>query len=326
MFPVRMEALILSICFIVLLVQLPTIEAYVTAVKEGNDISVISSDLKTDHPIVEQIKKEAPKHDIAPVDARIDPVWKAIPGLNGRKVDLEATIHRTLKQKDKNMIQWVYQEIPPQVQLKDLGQVPVYRGNEKKQAAGLMVNVAWGTEYIPEMLEILRKEKVKATFFLDGSWLKKNPEMAGQLIKEGHEVGNHAYSHPLMSRIGTGQIEKEIGKTQSLIQETLQVKSKWFAPPAGDYDGRVLKIAEQFEMNTILWTLDTVDWKKSVSPEMMVSKVEKGIGPGTLLLTHPTDRTVKALPGIIHAGKKKGLKWMTVSEVLSSKRMDVIEQ
>lgn len=326
MFPVRLAALILSICFIVLLVQLPTIEAYVTAVKEGNDISVFFSGIKADHPIVEQIKKEAPKHYIAPVDARIDPVWKAIPGLNGRKVDLEATIHRTLKQKDKNKIQWIYREIPPDVQLNDLGPAPVYRGNENKQVAGLMVNVAWGSEYIPEMLRIFKQEKVKATFFLDGSWLKKNPGMARKLIEEGHEVGNHAYSHPLMSRIGTGKIEEEIGRTQSLIQETLKVKSKWFAPPAGDYDGRVLKMAEQFEMNTILWTLDTVDWKKSVSAEMMVTKVEKGIGPGTLLLTHPTDRTVKALPGIIQAGKNKGLKWMTVSEVLSSKRMDLIEQ
>jgi probable sporulation protein (polysaccharide deacetylase family) len=326
LFPVRMATLFLSVCFIVLLVQLPTIEAYVTAVKSGAEVSVISSGFKTDSPIVEKIKKEAPKHQIAPIDARLDPVWKAIPGLNGRKVDLEATIESTLKQKDKHRIHWVYQEIPPKIQLEDLGQAPVYRGNEKKPAAALMVNVAWGTEYIPEMLKIFKQEKVKATFFLDGSWLKKNPEMARQLVKEGHEVGNHAYSHPLMSRIGTGQIEAEIGKTESLIQETLQVKSRWFAPPAGDFDNRVLKIAEQFQMKTILWTLDTVDWKKSVSPEMMVNKVEKGIAPGTLLLTHPTDRTVKALPGMIRAGKNKGLEWMTVSEMLSSKRVDSIEQ
>ena len=74
MFPVRMATLFLSVCFIVLLVQLPTIEAYVTAVKSGAEVSVISSGFKTDSPIVEKIKKEAPKHQIAPIDARLDPV------------------------------------------------------------------------------------------------------------------------------------------------------------------------------------------------------------------------------------------------------------
>lgn len=318
--PARVIALILSICFIILMVQLPTIEAYVTSVKK-HDAEPVFSNAK-DNEIIRQIKKEAPKHYIAPINARIDRVWKAIPGLNGREVNLDETIRHTLEQKDKKSIQWVYREIPPEIQLKDLGGEPVYRGNEKKAASALMVNVAWGTEYIPEILKILKTEQIKATFFLDGSWLNKNPAAARQIIQEGHEIGNHAYSHPLMSQISTVQMEKEIGKTELLIEKTLQVKSKWFAPPAGDFDRRVIKMAAQFRMNTILWTLDTVDWKKSVSPEMMVRKVEKEIASGTLLLTHPTDRTVKALPHIIRAGKDKGLKWLTVSNLLSSERVN----
>ncbi|MGA8943505.1 MAG: polysaccharide deacetylase family protein [Thermoactinomyces sp.] len=318
--PVRVFALILSIGFIFLLVQLPVIETYVNSVKKQAAEPVFSP--SPEQKLIRKIRKEAPKHYIAPIDARIDRVWKAIPGLNGREVNVNETIRRTLAQKHKQSIQWVYREIPPKIQLKDLGNEPVYRGNEKKKAAALMVNVAWGTEYIPEMLKILRTERIKATFFLDGSWLKKNPEAARQIVREGHEIGNHAYSHPLMSQISTAQIEKEIGKTQSLIEKTLQVKSQWFAPPAGDFDRRVIKMAAQFHMNTILWTLDTVDWKKSVSPEMMVQKTKKEIAPGTLLLTHPTERTVKALPQMIRAGKDKGLKWLTVGKLLSSERVD----
>ncbi len=318
--PARVLALIISICFIILMVQLPTIEAYITSVKKHDAESVFF--YSTEQNIIRQIKKEAPKHHIAPINARIDRVWKAIPGLNGREVNLDETIRRTLKQKDKQSIQWVYREIPPKIQLKDLGDEPVYRGNDKKPAAALMVNVAWGTEYIPEILEILKTEQIKATFFLDGSWLKKNPEAARQIVREEHEIGNHAYSHPLMSQISTVQMEKEIGITQTLIEKNLQVKSKWFAPPAGDFDSRVIKMASQYHMNTILWTLDTVDWKKSVSPEMMIHKVKKEVAPGTLLLTHPTDRTVKALPQIIRSGKDKGLKWMTVSHLLSPERVN----
>jgi probable sporulation protein (polysaccharide deacetylase family) len=281
--------------------------------------------LDEENSLYERVKSEAPRHYIKPIDARIDSVWKAVPGLNGREADIEETVQRTLKQKKQNKIVWVYREIPPRISLGDLGPAPIYRGNEQKKAAALMVNVAWGTKHVPEMLKILNEENVKATFFLDGSWLKKNPDVAKQIVEAGHEIGNHAYSHPLMSKISQERMEKEIGQTQALIETILHVKSKWFAPPAGDFDKRVCEVAYRHQMNTVLWTLDTVDWRKNVSPEMMVAKVDQGLGPGILLLTHPTDRTVKALKQILRVGKRKGIKWTTVGEVLSSRRVDMIE-
>ncbi|MGA9173991.1 MAG: polysaccharide deacetylase family protein [Thermoactinomyces sp.] len=321
MFPIRAASMILSVAFIVMLVQTPVIESYVATVKNHQSIQVFHY-LDEENPLFERVKNEAPKHYIKPIDSRIDRVWKAIPGLNGREVNIEETVKRTLQQKDQTKIAWVYREIPPRVSLSDLGAQPIYRGNEQKKAVALMVNVAWGTEYIPAMLKILKEENVKATFFLDGSWLKKNPDIARSIIKEGHEIGNHAYSHPLMSRISRNQMEKEIGQTESLIEKTLNTKSKWFAPPAGDFNRLVCEVAFRHHMQTVLWTVDTVDWRKNVSPEMMVTKVERELGPGHLLLTHPTDRTVKALKQILRAGKRKGLKWTTVGEVLSSKRVD----
>lgn len=321
MFPIRAASILLSVVFMVVLVQTPVIESYVASVKNHKSIQVFHY-FDEENPLYERVKKEAAKYYIKPIDARVDRVWKAIPGLNGREVNIEETVRRTLRQKDQSKIVWVYREIPPKVSLSDLGPQPVYRGNERKKTVALMVNVAWGTEYIPDMLKILKEEKVKATFFLDGSWLEKNPDMARRIAADGHEIGNHAYSHPLMSKISRNQMEREIGKTESLIERTLNTKSKWFAPPAGDFNRMVCEVAAKHQLQTVLWTVDTVDWRKSVSPGMMVTKVKRELGPGHLLLTHPTDRTVKALRQILREGKRKGLKWTTVGEVLSSNRAD----
>lgn len=321
---IRLAVIVVALILVIYCIQSAPVTQYVESVKMVNSLPVTSS-VDEVQKIQRRIQLEAKQHNEPPTNARIDPIWKAIPGYNGRKVDEKETLHRTLQQSKKNSIIWVYREVKPTVDLRDLGAVPIYRGNPKKPAAALMVNVAWGTQYLPKMLQILKQEKIKATFFLDGSWLKKNPDEAKQLVKNGHEIGNHAFSHPLMSRLSLERIDQEIGKTESLIQKTLRKKSKWFAPPAGDYNQQVVDRAYKYQMHTVLWTVDTVDWKKSSTPEWMVQRINKQLTYGSLVLTHPTDRTVQALPEIIRIGKRKGIKWVTVSEVLSSKRIDPIE-
>ncbi|MFC7442763.1 polysaccharide deacetylase family protein [Laceyella putida] len=323
-FPARVTALILIVLLLFFMADTPLIQAYVVAVKQGKEIPVLSY-VDEEDLLRKKIEAEASKHAIPPIDARVDRVWKLVPGLNGREVDIEATIKRTRKQKRNHPIQWVYRQVKPAVSMDELGAHPIYRGNEQKRAVALMVNVAWGTEHLPGMLKILRQEKVKATFFLDGSWLKKNPDMARTIAKEGHEIGNHAYSHPMMSQLSQARMNEEIGKTNRLIEEILGVKSRWFGPPAGDFDQRVVSVAAAHHMKTVLWTVDTVDWRKSVSPAMMVNKVKTAMGPGHLLLTHPTDRTVKALPQILRTMKEKGYRWEPVGRVLSSERLEPIE-
>src|SRR5690606_19120936 len=113
----------------------------------------------------------------------------------------------------------------------------------------------------PEMLRILKQENVTATFFLDGSWVEKNPEMARRLLESGHEIGNHAYSHPQMSRLSRAQIREEITKSEAAIQKLAPVRSRFFAPPSGDFNQAVVEEADRLGMTTVLWTADTVDWK-----------------------------------------------------------------
>ncbi|MDR6224223.1 polysaccharide deacetylase family protein [Desmospora profundinema] len=315
----RKRWLLLAVPVIGLILYMPSVTAYVTSVKNGASEPVFQQDV-----LRQWIEKEADKRDEPPRDARLDTTWKAIPGYAGLKMDREATYRLAKKRGEERPTHWIVKEIQPKVSLSDLGVHPIYRGNEYKPMAALMINVAWGTEHLPAMLEILEREGVKATFFLDGSWLDKHPAEARRLLEKGHDVGNHAYSHPLMSKLGAPAIRQEIEKTEKRIR-ALGVHSRYFAPPAGDFNAQVVNEAHRLGMKTVLWTVDTVDWKPSSSSEWMVDRIRRGIGNGSLVLMHPTDRTVVALPKIISTIKEKGLKLGTVGQVLSSKRVEQVE-
>ncbi|GBF11289.1 polysaccharide deacetylase family protein [Tepidibacillus sp. HK-1] len=272
------------------------------------------------------IHNYAIKNNINPIEPKIDKIWKLIPGYNGLVVDEETTLKLAEKQdlQANDKIPYVWLEIEPKNGIDQLGNHPIYRGNPEKPMVSLMINVAWGTEYLESMLDILNKEQVKATFFLDGSWLKKNPNVAKKIAANGHEIGNHAYSHPQMSRISNERIREEILKTEKLIQQTLNQSSKYFAPPSGDYDLRVVKIAHELKLHTVLWTVDTVDWKKP-SPETIINRIVPKVQNGYLILMHPTKSTAEALPTLIREIKKKGLIISPVKETLSSKRVLSVE-
>ncbi|MNP05045.1 Peptidoglycan-N-acetylglucosamine deacetylase [compost metagenome] len=254
------------------------------------------------------------------MNAKIDRVWKAIPGYNGVEVDVDAT-YELIKSKGKSStITYVYQQLIPKVGLDDLEAQPIYRGNPLKPMISLMINVAWGNEYIIPMLNTLEQENVKATFFLDGKWLKSNVELAKEIQKRGHELSNHAYSHLNMSQLGEEKAISEINKTKVLLKDELGIESKWFAPPSGDFDSDTVRIAKKLGMHTVLWTLDTVDWKHP-SPQSIVTKISTKVEPGYLILMHPTSSSSEALQGMIQAIKGKGLHLGTVSQTLSSERI-----
>ncbi|GIO66876.1 polysaccharide deacetylase family protein [Paenibacillus cookii] len=271
-------------------------------------------------PLYKELLEKREQTRIQPVDAVVDRVWKAIPGYNGIEIDVDATYKQAKAAGASKPFTYVYRQIPPKVSLDDLGAEPIYRGNPNKPMVALMINVAWGNEFIVPMLDILDEEKVKATFFFDGSWLKKNPELAKEIQKRGHELENHAYTHPNMSQLSEYRATMEISKTQKLLKETLGVDNKWFAPPSGDFNQQTVRIAAGLGLKTVLWTLDTVDWRNP-SPESVVSKISKKAEAGSLILMHPTSSSSKALRGMIRGIKAKGLIPGTVSQTLSPERI-----
>lgn len=272
--------------------------------------------------VYQKVVQMAKEMNEPPVEPRIDPVWKLIPGYNGLSLDIEATYKYAISH--NATIYPIIKEVPPKKTLEDLMPQPIYRGNPNKKVVALMINVAWGNEYLEPILQTLAKHNVKATFFLDGTWLKKYPNIAQKIAAQQHEIGSHAYSHPMMSTLTAAQIAAELDKTNELIKNILQREVRLFAPPSGDYNEQVVKIAWDRKMFTILWTLDTVDWRNPPVQDM-VSRIVAKVQPGSLILMHPTPSTAAGLEDMIKGIQDKGLYIDVVSEVISTKRAPILE-
>ena len=275
--------------------------------------------------LLERIRAAAPRYAEPPVDAVVDRVWHAIPGYNGVELDIERTYEAMRGLPEDAPLRPVLREVEPRIGLDDLGPHPIYRGNPKKRMAALMINVAWGNEHIPSMLGTLRKKNVRATFFFDGSWLEKNETLARRIAEDGHELSNHAYSHPDMAKLGSAEQYRQIARTEALLKEKLGVRdNKWFAPPSGSYNATTVRTAARLGLKTVLWTVDTIDWKNP-PPERITAKIRRDAGPGSLILMHPTASASAALEGLIDALRSKGIEPGTVSETLSTARVPPVE-
>lgn len=276
--------------------------------------------VKESDPLYQSIIKNAPTYEISPKDATIDRVWKAIPGYNGREVDIAAS-YKNMKSKGVfNEKKLVFTEIKPKVHLNDLPPSPIYKGNPDKPMVAFIINVAWGNEYLSEMLATLKRQNVSVSFFLEGNWTKKNPELAKLIVTSGHEVGNHSYSHPDMKQLTASRAREQIQKTNEIIEAATGKKCIWFAPPSGSYRDETIKVAAEFKMKTVMWTVDTVDWRKP-SPDQLISRVMSKIDNGSMVLMHPTESTAKSLDRLITQIKQKDLKIGTVSELMSEERV-----
>jgi probable sporulation protein (polysaccharide deacetylase family) len=272
-------------------------------------------------PLYEKIEAAAEKYNEPAIDARIDRVWKAIPGYDGLKVDVDASYKKMMKAGERfSRENLVFREVHPEVHLNDLNPAPIYKGNPNKPMVSLMVNVAWGNEYLPKILKILKQEHAHATFFLDGSWVKKNPDLAKMIAEAGNEIGNHAYSHPNLKTTAPAATRQQLEKTNAVIRSTLDLKPKVFAPPSGYYNDQTVKVASQLGMKTLLWTVDTIDWKRP-NPQEMTVRVLQQIHSGSLILMHPTESTAAGLRNIIQGIRDRGYQIGTVSDLLSEDRL-----
>jgi probable sporulation protein (polysaccharide deacetylase family) len=192
---------------------------------------------------------------------------------------------------------------------------PIYNGNENNPTIAFECNVVWGTEYIIPMLQIFKEHDIRITFFIGGEWARENPELLKKIASEGHELGNHGYSHKHHSKLDFNQNRYEILETEKEIESITGVKTNLFAPPYGEFNDITLKAAHSLGYKTIMWSIDTIDWRRD-GTEKIINRVMKNPHNGALVLMHPTADTVAALPVIIEGLQKQGFKIGTVSEAL----------
>ena len=172
----------------------------------------------------------------------------------------------------------------------------------------------------PKILDILAGYGIKATFFEVGENVELYPEVSRRVVAEGHEIGNHTYSHPHLTKIDYCSLSCEVERCEKVITETTGVKPTLFRPPEGVVDANVRKVAENEGYSIIVWTVDTRDWAGTPT-DKIVDTVLREISPGDIILMHDYTsgkcNTIPALRRIIPALRDMGYEFVTVGELLS---------
>ena len=174
------------------------------------------------------------------------------------------------------------------------------------------------SETTPRLLEILKQRNIKATFFLIGENAASNPDIVRRILADGHEIGNHSWTHPQLSRLSDDRVTAEISKTQDAIKEASGFTPTLLRPPYGAITTRQREwIESQFGLNIILWSVDPFDWKRP-GASVITQRILSQVRPGAIILSHDIHKqTVDAMPATLDALIAKGYKFVTVTQLIA---------
>jgi peptidoglycan-N-acetylglucosamine deacetylase len=188
-------------------------------------------------------------------------------------------------------------------------------GNTNLKEVALTFDDGPHPETARKLLDLLGKEGVKATFFVVGSKVDESPRLIRRMMKEGHEVGNHTYSHPRLDGMDAAQIRDEIAKCGHAVFRATGAGMNLFRPPGMRYDEIVIRTAQDLGYVTIHWNTAAQDFQPQ-EPSRIVEKVLKRTQPGSVILLHSHPNTLEALPAILSELKAKGYRFVRVSQML----------
>ncbi len=191
-----------------------------------------------------------------------------------------------------------------------------YQGSREEKIVAFACNIDWGNEYIGDMLDIFHDNKIKISFFPTGRWAEENRDLLLKIYRAGHEIGNHGYSHLDYDKLDYDGNYKEIAKAHKVIEGIIDESPKYFAPPSGAYNEFTIQAARNLGYKTILWSIDTIDWREDSHKDLIVSRVIEKIHNSAIVLMHPTDETRKALPEIINKLYEMGYKIGRISDII----------
>lgn len=173
-------------------------------------------------------------------------------------------------------------------------------------------------EFSAPILDTLRDRGVHATMFLTGQWMEANPDLVARMAAEGHEFGNHSYSHPDFVNLSAGAIAQEIRQTESILNGLTGMTSKpLLRPPYGSRDRRVVDVIEAEGYYDIYWSLDSGDWLDDATAQAVIQKTIRGTQNGTIIVMHiTTESTMVGVGPIIDALRARGFELVTLTDLL----------
>jgi probable sporulation protein (polysaccharide deacetylase family) len=235
----------------------------------------------------------------------------------GYEVNLPETVDKIMAASRNEYVSPVYEAVLPDITIEDYPSAIISRGNPIKKQIALMINVAWGTEYILPMLEILEANDALTTFFVVGKWARQNENLVKEICSKGHLLGNHGHTDSVVyTELSQQEMEQGLKEVNDLIGAATGQRPKYFTPHKGEYNALVLETVSRQGMRTVLWSIDTVDWN-TPGVEKMKAKILDNLHEGAIVLMHPTADTVILLKEVIPVIKNKGYSFVTLAELFN---------
>ena len=169
----------------------------------------------------------------------------------------------------------------------------------------------------PKLLDLLAAHHIKATFFVIGENVAEHPEIVSRAAREGHEIGNHSWSHPNLGKMSDESVRRQLRQTDDAIKSATGNRPTLMRPPYGSITAREKRwIHDEFGYDIILWDVDPYDWKRP-GPAVVRARILKETRPGSIVLSHDIHPgTIEAMPSTFDELEAKGFKFVTVSELI----------
>ncbi|WP_100330380.1 delta-lactam-biosynthetic de-N-acetylase [Bacillus xiapuensis] len=199
-----------------------------------------------------------------------------------------------------------------------------YKGDPKEKVVYLTFDNGYENGYTASILDTLKKEKVPATFFVTGHYLKSAFDLVKRMNKEGHIIGNHSWNHPDLTQVHDEKLKEELKMVkEKTAQLTKQKEMKYLRPPRGILSERTLKLAKDEGYTHVMWSLAYVDWQTNQQKgwKYAYDNIMAQIHPGAVLLLHTVSKdNAEALPQAIKDLKKRGYRFESLDHYTNKQK------
>lgn len=194
--------------------------------------------------------------------------------------------------------------------------LPIYNVQTEENKVAFTMNCAWNADDIDQILEVLKQNDTKITFFMVGNWIDKFPEAVKKIYEAGHEIASHSNTHPHVNNLSYEENIEEIEKSNDKIEKITGQRTKIYRAPYGEYNNTVIQAAQDKGYYTIQWNLDTLDYTGLTGDEMW-NRLNEKLKSGDIILSHNgTKHTADSLDMLIKNIKQKGFEVVRVSDLI----------
>ena len=193
-----------------------------------------------------------------------------------------------------------------------------YLGNQNKKVLYLTFDEGYENGYTNQILDVLKRTKTPAAFFVTGPYLEKETDIVNRMLDEGHIVGNHTVNHPSMPSVNDETVVKEIDNLNNMFKEKYGKTMKYFRPPRGEFSERTMSITRDMGYKTIFWSSAYADWdvNNQKGTDYALEQFTNQLHNGSIILLHAVSKdNANALESMINTAKKQGYTFLSLDNL-----------